>query len=345
MGLFEFIFPAGSVDFFIIIGSIILKIAIVVGITLLHVAYATYFERKVIGHMQVRMGPMEVGPHGLLQPIADGIKLFFKEDIIPAQADRPIFYIAPIISLMAAMSSMAVIPFFEGFSIADINIALLFVLAFSSLGAYGVVLAGWASNSKYAFLGSLRSTAQVISYEIAMGLSLVGVMMMAGSMNMREIVEAQQHYPLGMYLLPQALGLFIFTIAAIAETNRTPFDLPEAENELVAGYFVEYSGMRFALFFLGEYVAMILMSSVGVTCFLGGWTLPPVLVSLLPFLGKIPGVVIFLAKLYLCIFVYYWIRATLPRYRYDQLMSLGWKLLIPLALANIVITGIIKVIV
>ena len=344
MNIFETIVPAGGVDIAVSVLMIVLKIAIIMGITLLHVAYATYFERKVIGHMQVRMGPMEVGPHGLLQPIADGIKLFFKEDIIPADADKPIFYIAPVISMMAAMSSLAVIPFAEQFLIANINIGILFILAFSSLGAYGIVLAGWSSNSKYAFLGGLRSSAQVISYEIAMGLSLVGVMMLAGSMNLQDIIRAQQSHIFGMYAIPQVLGFFVFTIAAIAETNRTPFDLPEAENELVAGYFVEYSGMRFALFFLGEYVGMILMSSLGVACYLGGWTLPPILVNALPVLGKIPGVVVFVVKVYVAIFIYYWVRATLPRYRYDQLMALGWKVLIPLALANIVITGVIKLI-
>jgi NADH-quinone oxidoreductase subunit H len=320
----------------------ILKIALVVGVVMLHVAYATYFERKVIGRMQVRMGPMEVGPHGLLQPIADGIKLFFKEDIIPDKADRPIFYIAPLISLMAAMSSLAVIPFFETFVISDINIGLLFILAMSSLGSFGVILSGWASNSKYSFLGGLRSSAQVISYEVAMGLSLVGVMIMAGSFNLTDIVHAQVSYPLGIYAVPQILGFFVFVVAAIAETNRAPFDLPEAESELVAGYFVEYSGMRFALFFAAEYIGMIVMGSIAIVCYLGGWTIPPFIVKALPFLGYVPGIVWFILKLYFIIFFYYWIRATLPRYRYDQLMGIGWKLLIPLALVNIVITGIVK---
>lgn len=345
MRIFEIILPAGSFDIFITIAFIVAKIIAVVLIALLHVAYATYFERKVIGHMQVRMGPMEVGWHGLLQPIADGVKLFFKEDIIPANADKPIFYIAPIISMMAALSSLSVLPFFEHFAIADINIGLLFILAMSSLGAYGVVLAGWASNSKYAFLGGLRSSAQIISYEVAMGLSLVGVMIMAGSLNLQEIVMAQRNYPIGFYALPQILGFFVFVVAALAETNRSPFDMPEAENELVAGYFVEYSGIRFALFYLGEYVGMIIMSSLAVICYLGGWTLPNFLLKVAPFLAKIPGVIIFAVKVYLGIFVYYWVRATLPRYRYDQLMALGWKVLIPIALLNIVITGVIKLLV
>lgn len=320
-----------------IIGIILVKIGLIVGIVMLHVAYATYFERKVIGHMQVRLGPMRVGPHGLLQPIADGIKLFFKEDIIPANADKPIFFVAPIISLFAALSSLAVIPFFEGFVIANINIGLLFILAMSSLGSYGIIMAGWASNSKYSFLGGLRSSAQVISYEIAMGLSLVGVMMLSGSLNLIDIVKAQEKYPLGVFLFPQILGFFVFMVAAIAETNRAPFDLPEAESELVAGYFVEYSGMRFALFYAAEYIGMIVMSSIATVCFLGGWN-GPFTIPFIPF-GW------FLIKVYFVIFFYFWIRATLPRYRYDHLMNLGWKVLIPLTLLNIVITGLIKVLV
>ncbi len=323
----------------------LLKIAVVVAVALLHVAYATYFERKVIGHMQVRLGPIEVGPHGILQPFADGIKLFFKEDIIPANADKPLFYLAPVIFFIAALSSLSVIPFFNHFVVANINIGLLFLFAMSSLGAYGIVLSGWSSNSKYAFLGGLRSASQVISYEIAMGLSLVGVMMMAGSLNLTDIVTAQHNYPTGFYALPQILGFFVFIVAAFAETNRLPFDLPEAESELVAGYFTEYSGFRFALFFLGEYTGMIIMSSIASVCFLGGWTIPRYVTDLLPFLSAVPGIVWFLLKVYCFMFLYYWIRATLPRYRYDQLMAIGWKLLIPLALANIVITAFIKIMV
>jgi NADH-quinone oxidoreductase subunit H len=323
----------------------LLKIVAVVAVGLLHVAYATYFERKVIGHMQVRLGPIEVGPHGILQPFADGIKLFFKEDIIPANADKPLFYLAPVIFFIAALSSLSVIPFFQNFVIANINIGLLFLFAMSSLGAYGIVLSGWSSNSKYAFLGGLRSASQVISYEIAMGLSLVGVMMMAGSLNLSDIVIAQHQYPTGFYALPQFLGFFVFMVAAFAETNRLPFDLPEAESELVAGYFTEYSGFRFALFFLGEYTGMIIMSSIAAICFLGGWTIPRFVTNLLPFLAVVPGIVWFLIKVYIIMFFYYWIRATLPRYRYDQLMAIGWKVLIPLALANIVLTAFIKVLV
>ncbi|MEJ2314722.1 MAG: NADH-quinone oxidoreductase subunit NuoH [Nitrospirota bacterium] len=333
-GLLETIFAPGSVDVMLNIGMIVLRIAIVLGIVLLHVAYAPYFERKTIGHMQVRMGPMRVGPHGLLQPIADGLKLFFKEDIIPDQADKSIFYISPLISMFAAMSTLAVIPFSQGFVISNINIGLLFVLAMSSLGAYGVVMSGWSSNSKYAFLGGLRSSAQVISYEIAMGLSLVGVIIMAGSLNLSDIVKAQEAYPLKSFVVPQIIGFFVFCVAAVAETNRTPFDLAEAESELVAGYFTEYSGIRFALFFLAEYIGMILMAAIAALCFLGGWH-GPFEVPYVPFFWLA-------LKIYFFMFVYFWVRATVPRYRYDQLMGLGWKLMIPLALFNVVLTGTIK---
>lgn len=321
---------------------ILVQIAVVLGIGLLHVAYATYWERKVIAHMQVRLGPREVGPYGLLQPFADGIKLFFKEDIIPANADKPLFYLAPVIFFVSAITSLAVVPFFSGFVIADINVGLLFLFAMSSLGAYGLILSGWSSNSKYAFLGGLRSASQVISYEIAMGLSLVGVMMMADSLNLSDIVRAQNLYPTGVYAIPQFLGFFVFVISAFAETNRLPFDLPEAESELVAGYFTEYSGFRFALFFLGEYTGMLVMSSICTVCFLGGWTIPRFITDILPFLLYVPGIVWFLMKVYACMFFYYWVRATLPRYRYDQLMAIGWKILIPLALINIVATGFVK---
>jgi NADH-quinone oxidoreductase subunit H len=327
------------------VAIIIIKIAVVLGIGLLHVAYATYFERKVIGHMQVRLGPMRVGPHGLLQPFADGLKLFFKEDIIPADADKAVFFLAPIIFMAASMINLAVIPFSEKFVIADINVGLLFIFAIAGLGVYGIFISGWASNSKYAFLGGLRSSAQVLSYEIAMGLSLVGVMIMAGSLNLNDIVKAQRDSIYGMYIIPQFIAFIIFTIAAVAETNRTPFDLPEAESELVAGYFVEYTGFRFALFFLGEYIAMFIMASLAAVCFLGGWTIPWYITKALPFLNYVPGIVWFLLKVYAFIFFYYWIRATVPRYRYDQLMAIGWKILIPVSLANIVLTGLIKILV
>jgi NADH-quinone oxidoreductase subunit H len=308
---------------------IFIKTLIGVSVLMLHVAYVSYFERKVIGHMQARMGPMRVGWHGLLQPIADGVKLFFKEDIIPSSADKPIFYISPLIGLLAAIGSLAVIPAGEGFSIANLSIGILYILALSSVGSYAIILGGWASNSKYSFLGGLRSAAQVISYEIAMGLSLVGVMMLSGSANLADIVRAQsQHW----FILTQPVAFFVFLMAIFAETNRVPFDLPEAETELVSGYATEYSGIRFGLFFMAEYAGMFVMSSLGVVCFLGGWSGPAFL----------PGIVWFLLKVYGFIFFYFWIRATLPRYRYDQLMGLGWKLFIPLALANIIVTGLIK---
>ena len=306
-------------------------------LVMLHVAYATYFERKIIGHMQARMGPMRVGWHGLLQPIADGIKSFFKEDIIPENADKPAFMAAPIICLVAMLTSLAVVPFARGWVLADIDIGLLFIFAMSSLSSYGVVLAGWASNSKYSFLGGLRSMAQVISYEIAMGLSLVGVMLLSGSLNLSRIVDAQGSSILGMYLVPQCIGFFVFFIAMLAETNRVPFDLPEAETELVSGYATEYSGMRYAIFFMAEYIGMMMMASIGTICFLGGWNGP----FAVPFFPPLW----FVLKVYLFMFIFIWIRATLPRYRYDQLMDLGWKLLIPVALINIVLTACLKAIV
>jgi len=311
-----------------------IKVAITVSLLMLHIMYVVYFERKVIGHMQARLGPMRVGWHGLLQPIADGLKLFFKEDIIPSNADKPIFYIAPVIGVLAAIGSIAVIPMWEGFSIANLNIGLLYILALSSVGSYAIILAGWASNSKYSFLGGLRSAAQVISYEIAMGLSLVGVMLMSGSANLNDIVHAQSDY---WFAFTQPVAFFVFIMAAVAETNRVPFDLPEAETELVAGYATEYSGIRFGLFFMAEYAGMFIMSALVAVCFLGGWNGPDIRL-----LTWVPGFVWFILKVYGFIFFYFWIRATLPRYRYDQLMSLGWKLFIPLALANIIVTALLK---
>ncbi len=313
---------------------ILRNIVIVISVVMLHVAYVVYFERKVIGHMQARLGPMRVGWHGLLQPIADGIKLFFKEDVIPSAADKPMFYIAPVISVIAALASLAVIPFWEEFSIANINIALLYILALSSVGAYGIILAGWASNSKYSFLGGLRAAAQVISYEIAMGLSLVNIILLAGSTNLTDIVNAQSDYP---FILIQPVAFFVFLMAAIAETNRAPFDLPEAETELIAGYFTEYSGIRFGLFFVAEYTGMFIMSALATVCFLGGWNGPDFWVF-----SYVPDIAWFMLKVYALIFFYFWIRATLPRYRYDQLMAIGWKIFIPLMLANILVTGIFK---
>ncbi|MCX8027424.1 MAG: NADH-quinone oxidoreductase subunit NuoH [Thermodesulfovibrionales bacterium] len=320
----------------------IIKVAVVFGVTLLHVAYATYFERKVIGRMQCRLGPTEVGPMGLLQPFADMFKSLFKEDIIPTKADKAVFFIAPVIVLAPTMTSLSVIPFSEKFIIADINVGMLFILACASLSVYGIILAGWSSGSKYAFFGGIRSAAQVISYEIAMGISLASVFLMAGSVRLDEIVKAQYEYPLSMYAPHLIIGFVVFLIAAFAETNRTPFDLPEAETELVAGYLTEYSGFRYALFFLSEYVAMFIMSSIMTLCFFGGWTIPRFITDILPFLLYVPGIFWFLLKVYFFIFFYYWVRATVPRYRFDQLMKIGWKVLIPLSLFNLLLVAFVK---
>lgn len=324
------------------IGKSVLFVAGVFGVTLLHVAYATYFERKVIGRMQGRIGPVEVGFRGLLQPFADMVKSLFKEDIIPNEADRPLFFLAPVIVVASVMTSLAVIPFFNNGSIADLNVGVLFIFAMASLAVYGIIVAGWSSNSKYAFLGGVRSAAQVISYEIAMGISLAGVFLMAGSLNLNDIVLAQREQPMGMFAVVQVVGFVVFVISAFAETNRTPFDLPEAETELVAGYLTEYSGFRYALFFLAEYISMYIMAALVALCYLGGWALPGFLTRALPFLELVPGIVWFLLKVYAFMFFYFWVRATLPRYRFDQLMAIGWKILIPVAVLNMVITAGVK---
>ncbi len=305
-------------------------------IALLHVAYLTYAERKIIGRMQQRLGPNRVGPRGLLQPIADMVKLLTKEDLVPYGVDKPVFYIAPFISLVCAGTGVALIPIWEKFVLSNINVGILFILALSSLSAYGVILSGWASNSRYALLGGLRASAQVISYEIAMSLALLSVVLMAGSLNLMDIVKAQINSPYKIYLIPQIIAFYVFIISAIAECNRVPFDLPEAETELVAGYFVEYSAMRFAIFYLAEYFGMVVMSALAVTCFLGGW-IGPFEIPYIPFFW-------FLIKLYIILFIYIWVRATLPRYRYDQLMGLGWKVLIPVAIINLFLTAVLKLI-
>lgn len=324
------------------IGKSVLFVAVVFAVTLLHVAYATYFERKVIGRMQGRIGPVEVGFRGLLQPFADMVKSLFKEDIIPTEADRPLFFLAPVIVVASVMTSLAVIPFFNNGSIANLNVGVLFIFAMASLAVYGIIVAGWSSNSKYAFLGGVRSAAQVISYEIAMGISLAGVFLMAGSLNLSDIVLAQREQPMGMFAVVQVVGFVVFVISAFAETNRTPFDLPEAETELVAGYLTEYSGFRYALFFLAEYISMYIMAALVALCYLGGWALPGFLTRALPFLELVPGIVWFLLKVYAFMFFYFWVRATLPRYRFDQLMAIGWKILIPVAVLNMVITAGVK---
>ncbi len=297
------------------------------------VAYLTYAERRVIGAIQMRKGPNVVGPFGLLQPIADGAKLFLKETIIPTGADRPVFVLAPMLTFILALIGWAVIPFDEGWVLADINVGVLYLLAISGLGVYGIIMAGWASNSRYALLGGLRSAAQMVSYEISMGLIIISVLMTAGTLNLSEIVRAQGE---GMwYVIPHLPMFVIFVVSILAETNRAPFDLPEAEAELVSGYNVEYSAMSFALFFLGEYANMILMSAIAVVLFLGGWLAP---VDMAPFTW-VPGIIWFGLKICLILFVFLWVRATFPRFRYDQLMRLGWKVFLPLSLGWVVLTA------
>lgn len=372
-----------------------LKIIIVFLALSLIVAYIVYAERKILAHLQVRLGPMRVGPHGLLQPIADGLKLLLKEDIIPRGADRFIFWLAPIISVMAAFTGFALIPFSDNFIVTDANVGLLFILGISSLGIYGIILGGWSSNSHYPLLGALRSTAQLVSYEVALGFAIVSALLLAGTLSMRGIVEAQ--LKLGVWFaFVQPVAFFILFVAAIAETNRNPFDLPEAESELVAGFHTEYSGFRFSLYFLAEYAAMVLVSAIAVTLFLGGWTRPfpswgwldflkyaPVallafsaywcivherrlprapewrwqrllLVSLgggaavvaltlaaLPVvLEAVQGAFWFLIKVCAFLYGFIWFRGTFPRYRFDQLMRLGWHFMIPVAIANTIFCGV-----
>jgi len=347
----------------------VLKIAVILNLLLLVVAYLTLLERKVIAFMQVRLGPRRVGPHGLLQPIADVLKLLIKEDVIPQKADRFVFTIAPALALGPAIVAFAVIPF-SGAAfpvsvggrtftitpwITDINIGLLYLLAISSLGVFGIVLGGWASNSKYPLLGALRSAAQMVSYEVPLGLSIVGVLILAGTASLSGIVRAQERIGV-WFFLPQIVGLFLYFVSGVAETNRSPFDLPEAENELVAGFHTEYSGMKFALFFLAEYMNMIVVAAIVTTLFFGGWlpvtfglgwlvpALPRILSNFFPFwpaLGAfLTGFFWFSLKAFFVLYLYLWIRATYPRYRYDQLMRIGWKVLIPLALGNVLATAI-----
>ena len=311
---------------------IILKIMLIIVPLLLFIAYLTYFERKVIGAMQLRKGPNVVGPFGLLQPIADGIKLLTKETIFPDNSSKFLFIFSPVLTFALALLAWAVIPVDYKVVLSDINVGLMYIFAISSLGIYGIIVAGWSSNSRYAFLGSLRSAAQMISYEVSIGLIIISVLLSAGSLNLTDIVLSQQNM---WYLVPHFPMFVIFFISTLAETNRAPFDLPEAESELVAGYNVEYSSMSFGLFFLGEYGNMILMSSMSTILFLGGW-LPPFESQYFDF---IPGYLWFLMKVVSLLFIFLWVRATLPRYRYDQLMTLGWKLFLPLSLLWIIITS------
>jgi NADH-quinone oxidoreductase subunit H len=348
----------------------VIKIALVVFIMLTGVAYTTWLERKVIGRIQNRWGPTRVGPFGLLQPLADGVKFILKEDLLPDYVHKGLFILAPMLALVMSLISIAVIPFGESITIAghttalqisgmmhaaggisDINIGLLVILGATSIGVYGVALAGWSSNSKYSLLGSLRASAQMISYELALGLSLIGVLLLSGTLSLREIVNRQSGtWSLGghntyiphWFIIPQIIGFFIYLMSAYAETNRIPFDLPEAETELVAGYHTEYSSMKFAMFFMAEYVNMFTAACLATLLFFGGWHgpslsflhLPAILQALLP-------VFWFALKVFFFIFLYIWIRGTLPRFRYDQLMAFGWKFLLPLAIANIIVTSLI----
>jgi NADH-quinone oxidoreductase subunit H len=312
----------------ILVLTVVKALAILVPL-LIGVAYLTYAERKVLAAMQLRKGPNVVGPFGLFQPFADAIKMVMKETVIPTGANRVLFLIAPMLTFSLAMIAWAVVPVNDGWAIADINVGVLYLFAISSLGVYGIVIAGWASNSKYAFLGALRSAAQMVSYEVSMGFVLVSVLLCVGSLNLSDVVRAQRHLWFCVPLFPMFV---VFFISALAETNRAPFDIPEGESEIVAGFFVEYSSMAFGLFFLGEYANMFLMSAMTSILFLGGWYGP---FGLLPSLGPIWLIL----KICACLFVFLWVRATFPRYRYDQLMRLGWKVFLPLSLAWLVITA------
>jgi NADH-quinone oxidoreductase subunit H len=315
----------------IVLITLLQSLAVIVPL-LIGVAYLTYAERKVLGAIQLRKGPNVVGPFGLAQPFADALKMLFKETIIPAGSDRSLFIIAPMITFGLAVIAWAVIPTNDHWAIANINVGILYLLAISSLGVYGIIIAGWASNSKYAFLGALRSAAQMVSYEVSMGFVIVTVLLCVGSLNLNDIVRAQRHI---WFLIPLFPMFIIFFISGLAETNRAPFDLAEGDTEIVAGFFVEYSAMSFALFFLGEYANMILISGTTTVLFLGGWLSP------LPFapFTWVPGVFWFLLKVFACLFVFLWVRATLPRYRYDQIMALGWKVFLPISLAYLVIVA------
>ncbi len=333
----------------------ILKVVVVLVITLTAVAYTVLLERKVLGRMQNRWGPSRVGPFGLLQPLADGIKLFLKEDLTPILAERPLFIAAPIIALSCALISIAVVPFgpifqvkgVDLFDISDINIGPLVILGITSIGVYGIALSGWSSNNKYALLGSLRATSQMISYELALGLSLVGVVLRAGSLRLRDIVASQSaHGALSWNVFGglQIVAFVIYLLSAYAETNRSPFDLPEAESELTAGYHTEYSSMKFAMFFMAEYANMLTVSCVATLLFFGGASSP--FGHLIPAFGPallqaVLPIFWFVAKVFFFLFLYIWIRATVPRFRYDQLMSFGWKVLLPVAMANIVVTSLV----
>ena len=347
-----------------IVYSLVIPVAVLLVFILANAVYLQYIERKVLGHMQARLGPMRAGWHGLLQPIADSLKLLLKEDIIPAKADKPIFIVAPLLAVIMAFGAMVVIPFgpktdFYGIisnkvplAVSNLNIGVLFILAFASIGTYGVIMAGWASNNKYSLMGGFRSAAQMISYEIPMAFAILTVVLMAGSLNLSDIVNAQS-LKWNIIALPVGpVAFFLYLIAGVAETNRVPFDLPEAESELVAGFFTEYSGIRYALFFMAEYMNMMVVSLLVSIMFLGGWLPVQILPQTLGHLAHIawvnrmlamlPSTIWLLVKMYFILFVYMWLRATLPRYRYDQLMALSWKFLLPLSLGTLLVAACMK---
>lgn len=322
------------------VGLILAKIVAIMVPLMVAVAYLTFAERKIIGYMQVRIGPNRVGPRGWLQPIADAVKLLMKEVIVPSNANRFLFILAPILSIGPALAAWAVIPFDDGMVLADVNAGLLYILALTSVGVYGVIIAGWASNSKYAFLGAMRSAAQMVAYEIAMGFALVGVLMAAGSLNLGDIVRAQEGSLVHWFWLPLLPLFVIYFISGVAETNRAPFDVAEGESEIVAGFHVEYSGASFAVFFLAEYANMILIAALTAIMFAGGWLSPFQGVPVLePLFAWVPGVFWLLAKISFFLFFFLWFRATFPRYRYDQIMRLGWKVFIPLTIVWLVVVG------
>ena len=323
---------------------ILAKIVAIMVPLMLAVAYLTFAERKIIGYMQVRIGPNRVGPRGWLQPIADAVKLVMKEVIVPTNSNRFLFVIAPMLSIGPALAAWAVIPFSESMVLADVDAGLLYILALTSVGVYGVIIAGWASNSKYAFLGAMRSAAQIVSYEIAMGFALVGVLMASGSLNLNDIVRAQEGSFIHWFWLPLFPLFIIYFISGVAETNRAPFDVAEGESEIVAGFHVEYSGATFAVFFLAEYANMILIAALTAIMFAGGWLspLPPAWIPDVPVLGALLGSGIhwLLAKISFFLFFFLWFRATFPRYRYDQIMRLGWKVFIPLTIVWLLVVGV-----
>ncbi|HDK37893.1 MAG TPA: NADH-quinone oxidoreductase subunit NuoH [Thiolapillus brandeum] len=323
--------------------QIILKIVVIMAPLMVLVAYYTYAERKIIGYMQIRLGPNRVGPKGWGQPIADAVKLMFKEIVLPTQADKTLFLIAPLLSIGPALAAWAVFPFDTGLVLADINAGLLYLLAMTSIGVYGVIIAGWASNSKYAFLGAIRSAAQIVSYEIAMGFALVGVLVAAGSLNLGQIVAGQSGSILHWYWLPLLPLFVIYFISGVAETNRSPFDVAEGESEIVAGFHVDYSGMAFAVFFLAEYANMILISALTALMFLGGWLSPFQGTFMESWFSWVPGIIWLVAKTFFFMFLFLWFRATFPRYRYDQIMRLGWKVFIPITIVWIVVVGAAQV--